>query len=189
MLFRSDKTEQNSSIWGRTQLNEGKHELWFDILASQAIPMVMGAIFLRKLLPKKLPDYVGPAYDLWMTYWLCQEGYAAYYVKDRLTSYRTHLDNLSGQGGVAWPRGAAECWKAISKDHRLDTIHSIARQKAAFEFISCAQNSWLASRGRDCSYFGYQSFKMRPTLKGIVAIFLLPLLPPRFKLLWSSSSN
>lgn len=182
------ETEQNSSVWGRTQLDEGKHESWFNLLASQAIPIVMGAIFLRKLLPKKLPDHVGPAYDLWMAYWLCQEGYSAYYVKDRLTSYRIHLNNLSSQGGVEFPRGMAECWKAISKDNRFDMIHSIARQKSAPLFITCAHASWLAGRRWDCIYFGYQSLKIRPTLKGVAAIFLLPLFPRGFKLLRGSSN-
>lgn len=183
------ETEQNSLIWGRSQLNEGKHERWIDLVACQAIPMVMGAIFLKKLLPKKLPNHVGPAYDFWMTYWLCQEGYAAYYVEDRLSNYRIHPDNLSGQRGVGLSRGVAECWKVISKDARFDTVHSIARKQAAVQFIASARNSWLAGRRYDCSYFGWQSFKIHPTFKGIAAIFLLPLLPHRLKLFQSSSST
>jgi glycosyltransferase involved in cell wall biosynthesis len=172
-----EDTDKNTIVWGRKDLAEGKHEVWAEMLSAQAIPMVMGAIFRKDLFPKIPSEKIGPAYDLWMTYLLNQEGYGVYYTSERLSNYRTHPSNLSSQVGIEWPHGAAECWKAVSKDRRLKTIHSIARKQSQIKFIACAKNSWILGYPFKCSYFGWQSLTMSFSIKGLIATFLLPLLP------------
>jgi glycosyltransferase involved in cell wall biosynthesis len=172
-----EDTEQNTTVWGRKELAEGKHESWAKMLSAQAIPIVMGAIFRKNLLPKIPPEKIGPAYDLWMMYLLNQDGYGVYYVSERLSNYRKHPGNLSSQVGIEWPQGMAECWKAIAKDNRLMAIHSIARQQAQVKFIACAKNAWLLGSRLKCAYFGWQSLTMSFSTKGLIATFLLPLIP------------
>ena len=172
-----EETDRNTKVWGRENLLEGKYEHWENMMSSQSIPMVMGAIFRKDILPEILPEKVGPAYDLWMTYLLNQDNYGVYYSSERLSSYRIHDDNLSGKIAVEWPRGMAECWKAIANDVRFINIHPIARQKATDKFMVCAKNSWILGHPLDCSRFGWQSLQMSLSLKGITATFLLPLLP------------
>ncbi len=170
------QTEQTTEYWGRLTLTEGIHRPFFDLLAAQTIPMAMGAVFRPSLLPPLLPDKAGPAYDLWLTYLLCQESYGAYYVRDRLSSWRSHMGSLTSQGGLDWSYGSAECWRTVANDARLTSIRKVARQKAAIAFCSCAVSSWLAGQRRRCFSFGWRSLQMSPTIKGFVTL-CLPVVP------------
>jgi glycosyltransferase involved in cell wall biosynthesis len=171
-----DETERNSEKWGRSSLPEGVHRPFYDLLASQTVPMAVGAVFRRELLPKDLPDHAGPAYDLWLASCLCQDGLGAYYVRDRLSSWRNHAGNLTSRGGMEMSYAAAECWRAIASDSRLASIRRVARYKAALALRSCALNSWLSGRRASCLRLGLRSVRSRPTYKGLAAC-MLPLVP------------
>ena len=168
-----------SAQWGRSQLSEGIHRPFSGLLVSQTIPMAMGTVFRRRLLPEALPEDAGPAYDLWLTYLLCREQYGAYYVRERLSSWRAHEGNLTSQGGLDWCRSTAECWQAVARDPSLSSIHSSARRKGATAFYTCALVSWRSGRRRDCAYYGWQSLRLLPNWKGL-AVCCLPVVPPRF---------
>jgi glycosyltransferase involved in cell wall biosynthesis len=174
----AEETEKTSGHWNRAGLSEGVHRPFVELLAGQTIPMVMGAVFRKRLLPEALPDHAGPAYDLWLTYLLCRTGLGAYYVRERLSSWRAHADNLTNRGGFDWSQGAAECWRAISADGRLAAIHHVAKRKAALAYYSCAVSSWVGGRGAACLACGWQSLKSLPTWRGLIAC-LLPVVPKR----------
>jgi glycosyltransferase involved in cell wall biosynthesis len=173
-----EETERVSAFWGRSKLAEGIHRPFFDLFAAQTIPMVMGAVFCRSLLPEGLPDQAGPADDLWFTYMLCRQGHGAYYVRDRLSSWRAHPGNVTSQGGADWSYGAAECWNAVTRDSRLSSIHPVARQKAAESYSSCAVSWWRGGQRLRCFRYGWQSLRMQPTWKGFIS-YLLPMVPTR----------
>ncbi|MBW4554158.1 MAG: glycosyltransferase [Aphanocapsa sp. GSE-SYN-MK-11-07L] len=173
------ETEQTTKDWGRLALMEGIHRPFFDLLAAQTIPMAMGAVFRQSLLPSLLPAKAGPAYDLWLTYLLCQESYGAYYVRDRLSSWRSHPENITSRGGLDWSYGAAECWRTVANDARLASIRPIARRKAASAFCCCAVSSWRAGQRGRCFSFGWRSLRMSPTIKGF-ATLCLPVVPRAF---------
>jgi len=175
----AEGTDAASAQWGRAQLREGAHCPFFGLFASQTIPMAMGTVFRRSLLPNALPEDAGPAYDLWLTYLLCRERHGAYYVPERLSSWRNHEGNLTSQGGVDWARSTAECWQAVVRDRRLSSIHSLARRKGATAFFSCAVRSWLNGRRSACAYYGWQSLRLLPNWKGLAAC-CLPAVPQRF---------
>ncbi|MBM3320406.1 MAG: glycosyltransferase [Candidatus Eisenbacteria bacterium] len=172
----TEQTEKNSARWGRSRLTEGTHRPFFDLLIAQAVPMAAGAVFRRERLPAALPALAGPAYDLWMAYLLCREGLGAYYVRDRLCSWRAHSENLTSRGGFDWRLGAAECWATVAADPALVSVRGPARERAAFALSSCAAAAWRSGRRRECLSFGLRSFRMRPTWRGAFAC-LLPLLP------------
>jgi glycosyltransferase involved in cell wall biosynthesis len=174
----NEETEKVSAYWQRSGLAEGVHRPFFHLLASQTIPLAMGTVFRRQLLPPVLPDDAGPAYDLWLTYLLCRESLGAYYVRERLSSWRSHAGNLTSQGGADWSYGTAQCWRTILHDPRLASIRPVARRKAALAFRACAVSSWLASRRAHCFSYGWQSLWSMPTWKGMVAC-VLPLIPTR----------
>jgi glycosyltransferase involved in cell wall biosynthesis len=102
-------TEETSAKWGRSALRSGRHQPFFSLLAQKTIPMAMGAVFRRELLPSVMAEHAGPAYDLWLTYYLARDGGAAFYVSERLSSWRTHATNLTSAGGLDWGIGAATC--------------------------------------------------------------------------------
>ncbi len=175
----TEGTDAASLQWGRAQLKAGVHRPFFELLAAQTIPMAMGTVFRRRMLPAILPVKAGPAYDLWLTYLLCRERHGAYYVPERLSSWRAHEGNLTSQGGVDWSRSTAECWQAVARDPELSSIHSPARRKGAAAFFTCALNSWRRGRRSECVYYGWQSLRVLPNWKGLAAC-LLPAVPQRF---------
>ena len=173
-----EETDRVSTAWGRSRLAAGRHRPFFDLLSWQTIPMALGTIFRRSLLPSDLPEVAGPAYDLWLVYLLCRGGQGAYYVPERLANWRTHPGNLTSQGGLDWCRGAAECWHAVYRDERLLSIRRIAMRKAAHSYCSCAAVSWISDRRSLCAWYGWQSLRILPTWKGLAAC-LLPVVPKR----------
>lgn len=167
-----------SAAWGRTRLAPGLHRPFAALVGAQTIPIAMGAMFRRAALPVHLPDDAGPAYDLWLAYLLCRGGGGAWYVAERLSAWRTHPENLTSQGGLAWLRGAATCWDAMRRDPQFGPVRRAARRNAALGFYGCAVRAWAAGRRGECLQFAWRSLGARPTAKGLAAC-LLPLLPAR----------
>ncbi len=170
------ETEQTTEHWGRLNLQEGIHRPFFDLLVTQTIPMAMGTVFRRSLLPNLLPEEAGPAYDLWLTYLLCQESHGAYYVRDRLSCWRSQIGSLTNQAGFDWLYGSAKCWQTVAKDARLVSIQRVAKWKAARAFCSCAVSAWRSGQRGRCFSFGWRSLQMMPTFKGL-ATLCLPMVP------------
>lgn len=170
--FMVEETERVSEYWGRKQLREGAYKPFYQLFAAQTIPMVMGTVFRKSILPPSLPENAGPAYDLWLTYLLCREGLGAYYVRDRLSSWRAHAGNLTSRRGYDWATGCAACWQAVTCDPNLSSIHRTAQRKAATALYSSAVSSWLAGQRLNCVRHGWQSLRMRPSWKGVIACAL-----------------
>lgn len=175
---RDAETDRNSGDWGRAQLAPGLHRPFAALVAHQTIPMAMGALFRRSALPKTLPDDAGPAYDLWLAYLLCRGGGGAWYAPERLSAWRAHTENLSSGGGLAWLRGSATCWQAMSADALFAPLHHHTRHKAALGYYGCALRSWRDGRRWACAGFAWRSVCTRPTLRGLIAC-VLPVVPLR----------
>jgi glycosyltransferase involved in cell wall biosynthesis len=173
-----EDTAQTAARFGRVGLRGGVHRPAYDLLARQTIPMANGSLFRRRLLPVTLPEDAGPAYDLWLTYFLCREAGGVYYVPERLASWRAHAENITSRGANDWAFGTAECWHAVFTDPRLSPIHRIARQKAAAAYATCALDSWMAGQLGRCVKFAWRANRAATTLKG-VAVACLPLVPRR----------
>jgi cellulose synthase/poly-beta-1,6-N-acetylglucosamine synthase-like glycosyltransferase len=182
LVEASDRLEAQ---WGKSNLREGVHRPFFDLLASQTIPVAAGTVFRRSLIARIPPPQVGPAYDLWLAYLLCRDGYGAYHVADRLSSWRMHAASLTSKGGADWSRDTALCWQTVSRDENLSSIHKVACRKAARAHASCALSLRLSGQRRDCFECGLNSLKMEVTWRGLAAC-LLPMLPKRLVTLFRS---
>lgn len=169
-------TDRNSRAWGRQHLASGMHRPFPALVSGQTIPMAMGALFRRSALPAVLPDEAGPAYDLWLVYLLCRGGGGAWYERERLSAWRTHADNLTSGGGLAWLRGSATCWKAMSMDPLFAQVHHATRRKAALGYYGCALRAWRDGQRGACARFAFQSLRSCLTLRGLLAC-VLPVLP------------
>lgn len=172
------ESARNSDAWGRMQLAAGLHRPFATLVGEQTIPMAMGTLFRRSSLPADLPPDAGPAYDLWLTYLLCRGGAGAWYCSDRLSAWRTHVGNLTSQGGLSWLHGSATCWHAMAKDRRFAAVRRTARRKAALGYYGCAVRSWADGRRGDCVRYALRSLNALLTFKGLAAC-VLPLLPTR----------
>lgn len=170
------ETDRMSATWKRSTLAPGAHRPFFTLLADQTIPMAMGAVFRRSLLSDNLPDDVGGAYDLYLTYLLCRSGMGAYYVPDRLSSWRIHPSSVTASGSQAWALGATRCWRDIAADPRLTSIAAQARRKAAIACYACARHARLNGRRLECLRWGLQSLALAPSWRGAAAC-ALPFMP------------
>jgi glycosyltransferase involved in cell wall biosynthesis len=139
-------TESASHRYGRASLSSGRHLPFMDLLACQAVSISAGAIFRRSALPDILPLQAGPAYDLWLAYLLCRTGQGAWYVPERLSSWRLHAMNQTSRGDISLLRGAALCWTAIARDSTMRPIGRVALKKAAGAFCACAR--WHGIHGQ-----------------------------------------
>jgi glycosyltransferase involved in cell wall biosynthesis len=173
------ETERNTAAWGRSNLTRGAHQPFTGLVVNQSVPMAMGALFRKSALPAELSAEAGPAYDLWLTYYLCREGAAAWYCGERLSAWRTHESNLTSEGGLPWLRGASLCWQTMSRDVHFSSHRATVREKAAQGFYACAVRSWADGESLTCLRYAVQSVGAACTVKGLFAC-LLPLLPARW---------
>lgn len=139
-------TDEASRRYGRATLAAGCQPSLFDLLLHQTIPMVMGCLFRRRCLSAPLPDIAGPAYDLWLTYLIARGGGGAYFVPERLSSWRSHPANQTTQRSIALLEGAARCWSALAKDPQARAVRAPARARAAAAYRACSL--WYLQQGR-----------------------------------------
>ena len=140
------ETEAATDHYGRRGLAPGLHRPFEHLIVRQTIPMAVGALFRRQCVPARLPAQAGPAYDLWLAYILCRTGYGAWYVPERLSSWRSHSGNLTSVGGVDWSYGVACCWAEIARESADARIIAAARRKEAVAHRGCAR--WYYEHGR-----------------------------------------
>jgi glycosyltransferase involved in cell wall biosynthesis len=150
---RVEKTDAVSRQYGRSELAQGEHRPFLDLLARQAIPMAMGSMFRRASLPSSLPVDAGPAYDLWLSYLLSRDGSGAYYVAERLSSWRAHASNLTAARNIDLLRGAARCWATIAEDRGFLAIRHAVLRNESLAYYACAR--WYfrhghSKEGREC---------------------------------------
>jgi len=166
-----------SGIYGRNSLTQGLHHPFYGLVVAQTIPMAMGCIFRKDALPPTLPIDAGPSYDLWLTYLLARGGGAAFYVPNRLSAWRCYDGNLTSVGGVDWIEGSAKCWEAIATDSAFVREKQLAKRNASCRYATCALKSWREGRNKGCAYFAFKSLLLGPSLKGLIALLILPIIP------------
>lgn len=171
-------TENNSARWGRASLVAGLHQPFPSLVVNQTIPLAMGAMFRRSVLPQELPADAGPAYDLWLAYLLCRQGGGAWYHPERLSSWRTHAGNLTSAGNIDWLNGAATCWREAAQMPLFAPWKRVMKRKAAQGFSSCAVRSWARGERAAGFRFALRSLSVALTLKGLAAL-CTPALPRR----------
>ena len=185
----NDESEATSRRWGRSDLREGLHRPFLQLLAKQTIPMAMGTVFRKSMLPSRLPAQAGPAYDLWLTYLLARGGHGAHYVARRLSSWRAHDGNLTSQRGADWLDGSTDCWLAVASDPGCAAIRPTARAKAARALIAGAMRALDAGKRADCSRLVRRSLSVALTPAGLTAwcVSLLPTPLVRPVMAWARS--
>lgn len=178
--LNAPESDAISRIYGRNSLTQGLHRPFYGLVVAQTIPIAMGCIFRKDALPPTLPIDAGPSYDLWLTYLLSRGGGAAFYVPNRLSAWRCHEGNLTSVGGLDWIEGSAKCWKAIARDPAFLGVIGVVKQKAATRYLSCAIKSWRQGKGRMCAMLASQSLLLAFSIKGVIALLILPVTPRFF---------
>jgi glycosyltransferase involved in cell wall biosynthesis len=169
-------TDAASRHYGRSALAPGRHQPFFHLLTAQTIPMAMGAMFRRASLPRCLPADAGPAYDLWLSYLLCRDGAGAYYLPERLSSWRSHAGNQTSVRGIALLAGTAHCWSAVARDYNAAAVRTAARAKEAAAYRSCSK--WYCRNGqtKQTRQTAYRSLRAHASWRAL-ALYAIGTLP------------
>lgn len=171
-----DASDDASHSYGRSKLQAGIHRPFGTLLLNQTIPMAMGSMFRRAALPSRLPIDCGPAYDLWLTYYLVRTGHGAVYIPERLSSWRCHPASITSSGSLPWLAGSASCWRAVAADPLMLAHRKKAKRKAAEGFVRCGLTSWRENNPRSTAHFAIQSIRIRPNMRAF-AVLVFSFLP------------
>jgi glycosyltransferase involved in cell wall biosynthesis len=127
-----DLTEANSSSWGRSSLRAGRHPSFARLgLVNQSLCTVQAAVMRADAADWRLiPPEVGPLYDQWLTYLLVESGRAAFYVPQRLASWRVHPGQYTLVATIDMHRRAAVCWDMLADRRALADIAGDLRRKS-----------------------------------------------------------
>jgi len=176
--IETDASEHASQIYGRSSLSAGIHRPFASLLLNQSIPMAMGSLFRNSALPQDLPTLSGPAYDLWLTYYLSRSGGGAVYVPERLSSWRCHSKNITASSSLSWLLGSATCWSCVATDPLMLSYRKIAASKAAEGFLRCGLTSWRQKKLLTSLGFAIKSIKIKPNLRacGLLVMSFMPFL-------------
>ncbi len=126
------RTESYTRERGRAGLAAGRHQPFTRLaLVDRAVFFVAATVFRNGLIDwDEVPPEVAPPYEVWMTYLASRDGAAAYYVPDRLMSYRLHGE---GASETRLERPAVWTYDRIILDDRLaDLRPDILRASAPF---------------------------------------------------------
>lgn len=175
----ADHTARLSRQTGRAELAGGLHRPFFDLAVRCALPTAQAAVFRRSALDlSTLPVEAGPAYDFWLNYLLARTGGGAYYVPERLASWRTHGSSISSAITRSdFPAGGGACWERIAGDPLFAAFHGLARRQAAACYAAAALADLRGGRRTEARRLAKRAlaqgaFNLRATV-----VFLLTLLP------------
>jgi len=117
------RTDRNTHRWKRHLLRPGLHcPLHRMALLDKSIPLSMAAVMRRDAIDWSDVPNLPSCYDFWLTYLVCREGYAAYYVPERLTRYRVHSNSETNLGRMRGDQGYLMCCEQILADERFADI-------------------------------------------------------------------
>lgn len=174
----SRESNENTAKWGRSRLSAGSIKSMQKLVIDQTIPVAMGSVFVKDRIPKNIPRGAGPAYDLWLSYFLARGGGAAYYVPERLSSWRIHQSNLTNLAGQDWILGSALCWAMIEKDPEFKEHQKDAKKRAARAYVTASRRSLEVAAVTTARAQAWTALSIKASAKAIV-IIMLTLIPKR----------
>lgn len=126
------RTDRNTHRWKRHLLKPGLHcPLHRIALVDKSIPLSMAAVMRRSAIDWSDIPNLPSCYDFWLTYLVCREGQAAYYVPERLTRYRVHPHSETATGRMRGDQGFLMCCERILEDERFADIWDELRREYA----------------------------------------------------------
>jgi glycosyltransferase involved in cell wall biosynthesis len=173
-------TETNTRRWKRDILTPGLHQPFIRVgLVWQSLAMTTTTLLRRSALDlSDFPEEIGPSVDRWLTYLVCRNGWPAWYVPERLGSYRAHRDSITSSGGSAWARSAVYLWQRLLEDDRLSGIRPELRTMSAIALTQLGITLIREGRGADARRFLGRAVVRKPALRSTAA-FILSMLPQK----------
>jgi hypothetical protein len=177
--FIQELTERYSRRWGRAPLKEGLQYSTCELaIASGSISTVVAALFRREFIDwSRIPDAVGPAYDVWMGYLACRSGLPAYYVSQRLSNYRVHPEMQTQTSRLHHALGSARAYSLIAEDPALVRLRAPLQHMCGLAELSAGIALLQSGKGMDARPHIMTALRMAPTPRGLLAMTLTWLAP------------
>jgi glycosyltransferase involved in cell wall biosynthesis len=137
-----EATTRTTRLYHRDEIPEGDQTDPISLVVRfNAVPMAMGAMFRRDCLPTGLllPDVVG-AYDFWISSQLAALGRPFYYVRERLTRYRTHPAMETARLAPDKSDNMVFVHRALLADPRFEAHRTILRRRLAVALSESAKD-------------------------------------------------
>jgi glycosyltransferase involved in cell wall biosynthesis len=164
-------SDANTRRWGRDRLSEGTHRPFHRLaLVHRAIPLGSSLLRFSAIDWDDFRDEIGPAYDLWISYLASRQGRGAHYTRERLTRYRVHGGNLSGQD--RYLRAKLFCYDVFLADPQIRSIHPALRRERASVQTSAGIGLLAGGRRREALTYLSAGFLRRPEARGLIALAL-----------------
>jgi glycosyltransferase involved in cell wall biosynthesis len=172
-------TDTSSRFFKRDRLAPGLHRPFYQLaLLDLSIPVVMGSVMRRSVLDlNDFPDEVDPIYDLWLAYLLCRDGWAAYYLPDRLTYYRAHPAQEASHSTVKKTLAHLYCYRRFAEDGYITSLGDPFRDRLKEHHVHLAIDYLCSGNTKDARASLRAGLPSRPYRS--IPAFLLSLLPSR----------
>jgi glycosyltransferase involved in cell wall biosynthesis len=176
-----------SRFYKRAYLKEGIYQPFYKLgLIDKAVPTAMSAVIRRNIIDwDRIPQEVGPSWDIYLTYLCCNSGLGAYYYPERLTRYREHeltATMLSGRRNVKSKISKAEaelyCYEQFMKDEALKELQPYFQQQWAHVSTTLGVGLMRAENINQARYHFWRSLQQKFSFRTIAAL-LLSLTPPK----------
>ena len=173
------RTGEHSERTGRAGLTAGVHCPFPALAVSCMVPAAQAAVFKKSTLDLPgLPEIAGPAYDLWLNYLLARGGGGAYYLPERLASWRTHPASISMNPTRSdWSAGAGACFVDMAAHPLFAAFRGTLNRQAASCFASAALASLRGGRLPEARQYSLQAFRQHPGGARTFAVLGLTRLP------------
>jgi hypothetical protein len=119
-----------------------------------------------------VPDELGVSIDRWLTYLVCRDGFPAWYIPERLGSYRVHRNTITSRGGSAWAYTSVYLWQRLLDDKRLRDIRPELRTKSADALTHLGITLIREGRGAEARRFLGRAVVRKPALRSTGALIL-----------------
>lgn len=174
-----ERTALTTEKYGRAHLAQGFHRPCRRIaLVDLSVHFGLGTTYRKELLD--LDDYppeVGDYCDRWLGYLACRDGWGAYYVPDRTSSYRQHGNQVSSARGLAHAKAGLFCHERFVTDPRLSDQWPALQVMKRLHELNLAIEMLRVGRRDEARDYLSRGWRSRPFYAAVG--FALSLLPER----------
>jgi hypothetical protein len=171
--FLRELTDRNSRNRKRDQLRKGLHYSTCELATDGSIAPATAVLFRREVVDwSRIPDAVGPAYDVWMAYLACITGLPAFYLPERLTNYRLHPQMQTQSSRLQHALGAARVYSLMAEDPAMAKLHMRLLHMCGLSELSAGIALLLSGNQSDAKPHIRRALRMAPTPRGLFAMAL-----------------
>ena len=170
----SEATEANTRRYGRASLSPGDLDRPVDfVLVKNGVPLAMAALFRKSAIdPALLTADVSGSYDFWISCLLAASGKKFYYVADRLTRYRVHLESETARRDPDKSENLVYIFSQLLERKWFPEKAGYLRSRLAGALFRLGRDRLFFNRLGDSRDYFRKSFRTRPGWRPILATCL-----------------